>query len=105
MPTRWRWATSSPEPAPGRAPAMTEPKPINCREALEHLQDYLKRELTPELAVEIREHLHRCRPCFSHAKFEENFLILLATQAKRETCPGKLRARIMELLRAEAQEG
>ncbi len=88
-----------------RASALAEPEPIDCREALEHLQDYLKRELTPELAVEIREHLDRCRPCFSHARFEENFLLLLATRARRETCPGTLRERILALLRAEARQG
>ena len=46
-------------------------EPIDCREAKERLQDYLKRELTPELADEVQEHLVRCRSCFGRAKFEE----------------------------------
>jgi anti-sigma factor (TIGR02949 family) len=75
---------------------------VDCAKALTNLDDYLKRELTPELMVEVRAHLERCRECFEHARFEENFLVMLETRAGRETCPEKLRARILALLRAEA---
>jgi anti-sigma factor (TIGR02949 family) len=75
---------------------------VDCVKALTNLDDYLKRELTPELMVEVRLHLERCRECFEHARFEENFLVMLETRAGRETCPEKLRARILALLRAEA---
>lgn len=75
---------------------------IDCEEALANLHDYLKRELTPALVLEVRQHLERCRECFSHARFEENFLLMLETRARRETCPGELRARILAALRAEA---
>ena len=73
-----------------------------AREAEARLQDYLKRELTPELAAEVQDHLIRCRGCFGQAQFEENLLLLLEARAKRETCPGALRDRIRDLLRAEA---
>lgn len=76
---------------------------VDCAKAMAHLDDYLKRELTQELMVEVRRHLEHCRPCFKHARFEENFLIMLETRAARETCPEKLRARILALLRAEAR--
>ncbi len=75
---------------------------VDCAQALAHLDDYLKRELTPALMVEVRRHLEHCRPCFEQARFEENFLVMLETRAGRETCPEKLRARILALLRAEA---
>lgn len=75
---------------------------VDCAQALVHLHDYLKRELTPELMDEIRVHLDRCRPCFEHARFEESFLVMLERRGTRETCPAKLRARILALLRAEA---
>jgi anti-sigma factor (TIGR02949 family) len=75
---------------------------IDCDEAMASLHDYLKRELTPDLVLEVRQHLERCRECFSHARFEENFLLMLETRARRETCPGELRARILAALRAEA---
>ena len=77
---------------------------VDCAKAMAHLDDYIKRELTPELMVEVRQHLHRCRPCFKHARFEENFLLMLETRAGRQTCPEKLRARILALLRAEAED-
>lgn len=76
---------------------------LDCEQALDHLQDYLKRELTPELVVEVRVHLKRCRHCSGHARFEESFLLMLQTRAGRETCPKELRARILAALRAEAR--
>jgi anti-sigma factor (TIGR02949 family) len=76
---------------------------IDCDEAMAHLHDYLKRELTADLVVEVRHHLERCRDCFSHARFEENFLLMLETRAGRKTCPNELRARILAALRAEAR--
>jgi anti-sigma factor (TIGR02949 family) len=76
---------------------------VDCVQAMTHLADYLKRELTPELTVEIRQHLERCRDCFKHSQFEASFLIMLETRAARETCPAKLRARILEMLRGEVE--
>jgi len=81
------------------------PEPIDCREATDRLHDYLKRELTLELAVEVRAHLERCRSCFRHARFEEEFLRMLEERARRETCPGALRERILRALREEAERG
>ncbi len=78
-------------------------EPIDCREAAARLQDYLKQELTPELAAEMRAHLERCRPCFAHARFEQRFLIMLESRARKCGCPGTLRARIESLLRAEME--
>ena len=77
--------------------------PIDCREAKERLTDYLKHELTPELAVEVQGHLVRCGSCFGRAKFEETLAQLLEARARRVTCPEALRARICALLRAEAE--
>ena len=74
---------------------------VDCAQALTNLGDYLKHELTPELMVEVRQHLERCRDCFKHAQFQESFLIMLETHGGRETCPAKLRARILSLLRSE----
>lgn len=80
-------------------------EPIDCREAAARLQDYLKQELTPELEAEVRAHLERCRPCFGHARFEANFLLMLETRARRCGCPGTLRARITSILRSEMERG
>ena len=77
---------------------------LDCDQALAHLQDYLKRELTPDLIVEVRVHLERCRDCAGAARFVENFLVMLETKARRETCPKEVRARILAALRAESRE-
>jgi anti-sigma factor (TIGR02949 family) len=76
----------------------------DCEQARAHLDDYLKRELTPELASEIRRHLERCSPCFSHAQFEAHFLSVIETRGRSETCPGEVRARIIAALRAETRK-
>jgi anti-sigma factor (TIGR02949 family) len=73
---------------------------LDCDEAMAHLQDYLKRELTPDLVSEVRVHLERCRDCDDVARFEQSFLLMLETCARKETCPDKLRSRIMAALQA-----
>ena len=77
---------------------------VDCVKAMDNLADYLKRELTPELMVEVRQHIERCRDCFTQAQFQENFLAMLETRAARECCPQKLRARILDLLQGEAEQ-
>ena len=77
--------------------------PIDCREAADRLHDYLKQKLTAKLAMEVRLHLERCHNCFHYARFEERFLLMLEERARRETCPGALRERILQALRAEAE--
>jgi anti-sigma factor (TIGR02949 family) len=79
-------------------------EPIDCREAKARLDDYLKRELTPELAIEVRIHIERCRSCFDQSRFEESFLRMLEERARREVCPGALRERILRALREEARQ-
>jgi anti-sigma factor (TIGR02949 family) len=78
---------------------------IDCREARERLQDYLKEELTPERAQEMAAHLERCRHCFSQAKFEESFLVMLRVKSQRTCCPNALKERILAALRAEREPG
>ena len=74
---------------------------IDCRRAAEQLHDFLKQELTPDVAAEMRAHLEKCRPCFAHARFEQTFLAMLERRARQCGCPERLRARIVTLLRAE----
>ncbi len=76
--------------------------PLDCEQAMAHLQDYLKRELTPELVSEVRVHLERCRDCEDVAQFEQSFLLMVEACARKETCPNELRSRIMAALRAAA---
>jgi anti-sigma factor (TIGR02949 family) len=77
---------------------------LDCEEALAHLQDYLKSELTPELIAEVRRHLAHCRDCGCYARFEQSFLLLLENRAHKETCPKEVRARILAALRETARD-
>ena len=74
---------------------------VDCERALALLQDYLKREAEPGLAVVIERHLEACADCLTHAKFERNFLLMLQARAAEVRCPDALRARIAEALRRE----
>lgn len=83
---------------------MSVHEPVDCDRAVELLHDYLKQELTPALAAEIRAHFARCGDCFAHARFEQNFLALLESRASRERCPGPVRERILAALRTEPEQ-
>jgi anti-sigma factor (TIGR02949 family) len=72
--------------------------PLNCAEAVAQLQDYLKGEITPELAERVRAHLASCVGCLRHAEFERNFLAVLETRLRDTAVPSGLRARILSAL-------
>ena len=72
---------------------------LDCDQALSHLHDYLKRELTPDLIAEVRTHLERCRDCDGYARFEASFLLMLETRARKVTCPHEVKERILSALR------
>jgi anti-sigma factor (TIGR02949 family) len=80
-------------------------EPLDCREAIARLQDYLKQELTPELEAEMRAHLDYCRPCLGYARFERSFLQMLEARARHCGCPDELRARVLRELRNEMEQG
>jgi len=70
-----------------------------CREAIALLEDWLKEELTPELAGRVRAHFDRCRPCFRHAEFERRFLAELEAAGRGERCPDQLRSDLLREIR------
>jgi anti-sigma factor (TIGR02949 family) len=77
---------------------MTAPH-TSCREAIALLEDWLKEELTPELAERARAHFERCRPCFRHVEFERRFLAELEAAGRGERCPDQLRADLLREIR------
>ena len=74
---------------------------LDCDAARDRLHDYLKQELTPELAAQVRAHLERWAPCFTQLRYAERFHEALRTPATGTRCPDPLRHRIAEALRAE----
>jgi len=72
---------------------------IDCREALARLYDYLDRELTPERAEEVAEHLRHCRHCFDRAEFERNFGNFVRESGKEQVDAAPLRKKIKAKLK------
>ena len=72
---------------------------LDCREALDLLQDFLRQELTPEVEARVTGHLAECRHCFRHGEFERNFFEALERAVGRERCPDTVRERILAGLR------
>ena len=77
---------------------------LDCDQAMALLDDYLKRELTAEYIQQVKFHLDRCGDCASLAQFEQKFLQMLETRARKEICPQEVRARILAALRAAAKD-
>ncbi|HJP57040.1 MAG TPA: zf-HC2 domain-containing protein [Gemmatimonadales bacterium] len=82
-------------------PDTTAASDFDCEAALAQLDDYLKRELTPELADRVRAHVEACAPCFRQMRYAERFLSLLRGPGSELRCPDPLRLRIADALRAE----
>jgi mycothiol system anti-sigma-R factor len=75
-----------------------EPCGPDCRKALEHLYEYIDRELTPEVEREVRDHLARCRDCYPQFEFEQAFLHFVELRCRARRAPPELRRRILEAL-------
>ena len=68
---------------------------MNCRETLEHLYEYLDKELTPEVEAKIRAHLEECPPCGECADFERAFLRFLEARCRSQGAPPELKRKIL----------
>jgi hypothetical protein len=75
--------------AAGYIPAVSAPPADGtvCRVAKDLLYEYLKHELTPQVAVQIHDHLTVCCPCQACERFEHHYLALLRTALERQRCP------------------
>ena len=74
---------------------------MNCRECVEHLYEFLDRELTPELERELREHLEDCPPRGEQFDFEELFLKFLRARCRAQGAPAELKRRVLRELFGE----
>jgi anti-sigma factor (TIGR02949 family) len=76
---------------------------IDCARALELMQDWLRREVTPAHAAELESHLEACGACRGHAEFESRFRDALERAAERDRCPAETRARLLDALARERE--
>ncbi len=70
---------------------------LTCEEVIEHIFDYLDRELDPTMQDRIERHLETCRDCFSRAEFEERLRQKIRA-AGSERAPDRLQRRIRDML-------
>lgn len=73
----------------------------DCGSAMAKLFDMLDGELTADREREVRSHITSCPDCFTHADFERRFLAALHAARADGGCPGSLRSKVMDALRAE----
>ena len=71
---------------------------MKCRECIDHLYDYLDKELTPAVEAEIRDHLTHCPPCGHVFDFEAAFKKFVQARTRAQGCPAELKQRILREL-------
>jgi anti-sigma factor (TIGR02949 family) len=77
--------------------------PVECREALERLSEFLDSELAESDGDRIREHLADCEPCLSEYDLEDHIKKLVRRSCS-ESAPPELHVRIrtqLTVLRGE----
>jgi anti-sigma factor (TIGR02949 family) len=76
--------------------------PIDCKEALRRLYEYLDGELTPENTAEVRRHIELCEGCYPEVRETTEFRDALHRAARGQPlCPDSLRRKVAEMLRGE----
>jgi anti-sigma factor (TIGR02949 family) len=66
---------------------MTDPKPIDCDEALRLLAAFIDDELHAGTREGIERHLELCRSCFSRAEFERRLKGEILRLGREEVTP------------------
>ena len=74
---------------------------MNCRECVEHLYEYLDKELTAEVEADLRAHLEQCAPCGEQADFERAFLTFVEARCRSRGAPPDLKRKILRELFGE----
>ncbi|MET7638377.1 mycothiol system anti-sigma-R factor [Streptomyces sp. NPDC005438] len=81
-----------------------DPNGMDCSEVLDHLYEYLDRELAEGDCVKYEEHFDECSPCFEKYGLEQEVKKLVKRCCGQDEVPGDLRAKVMgriESIRAD----
>jgi len=68
---------------------------------MEHLYEFLDRELTPELERDIKRHIEECPPCGEQFDFEAVYLKFLRARCKTQGASPELKQRVLRELFGE----
>jgi anti-sigma factor (TIGR02949 family) len=73
-----------------------------CQQAVQRLNEYLSRELNPDEAELVQEHLQQCKGCFDKFHFEETLLKTLREKVSSVKSPAGLRESVLRLIGRDA---
>lgn len=76
---------------------------LTCEQVFHRLDDYVDRELSPEEAELMRQHLELCAWCAGEYHFEKNVVDQVRHKVRRIEMPAQLLQRISLLLTLEAE--
>ncbi|MEU3194656.1 mycothiol system anti-sigma-R factor [Streptomyces sp. NPDC006992] len=86
-----------------------EPHETDCSEVLDHLYEYLDREMPEGDCAKFQEHFDECSPCFEKYGLEREVKKLVKRCCGQDDVPSDLRSKVMgriEVIRqGEAREG
>lgn len=85
-----------------------EPHETDCSEVLDHLYEYLDREMPDDDCEKFKEHFDECSPCFEKYGLEQEVKKLVKRCCGHDDVPTDLRSKVMgriETIRAAEAEG
>ncbi|MFG3252870.1 mycothiol system anti-sigma-R factor [Streptomyces sp. NPDC048172] len=72
-----------------------EPHETDCSEVLDHLYEYLDREMPDSDCEKFQEHFDECSPCFEKYGLEQEVKKLVKRCCGQDDVPTDLRAKVM----------
>ncbi|MGP3972855.1 mycothiol system anti-sigma-R factor [Streptomyces sp. 8N114] len=72
-----------------------EPHETDCSEVLDHLYEYLDREMPEGDCAKFQEHFDECSPCFEKYGLEREVKKLVKRCCGQDDVPSDLRAKVM----------
>jgi len=73
-----------------------DPHETDCSEVLDHLYEYLDREMPDSDSAKFREHIDECSPCLEKYGLEQEVKKLVKRCCGHDDVPSDLRAKVME---------
>mgnify|MGYP001570007675 CR=1 FL=1 len=73
---------------------MSHPDRLTCEELFRRLDDYMDRELEPDEAALVRQHLETCVVCAAEYSFETSMLTSVREKLRHIAAPPDLMAKI-----------
>jgi anti-sigma factor (TIGR02949 family) len=75
-----------------------------CKEALQRLDDYIDRELTPQEMKRVQLHLKICRTCAKKFAVEASVIAEVRAKLRRVEVPAGLKENLAEMWREVSEE-